>query len=569
MMLGCATFAPWLLLVSSAAGQPEHAHFAAYLSQQLPLVAAANDTDSQACHRACESLAATAGNDIIVHYGTIPDSFTSSFYAVQQRKITPLCVAQPQTVDGVSMTVRAVTKHRCRFAIKSGGHSNAPGTNARQDGLVIDLKALNSIEISRDNSTVLVGPGNIWSEVYEVLEPYGLVVSGGRVGSVGVGGFTMGGGISYLSRQYGWAVNNVRSFEVVLPNGTITNASPGVNPDLYFALRGGGSSFGIVTRFDFEAFPHDAFWGGSDICLLHGLSATEKRLSMTSIQGFSLQRTAATAVQWLLRGLDWLGYAVNMSQIAESFTTLAHETQTDLSAHAYLFISNIPYVGTYITGSTYVYSKGQPNPAALAPLTGVPHVHTTRGLPTLSKITKAITDINPLDARQHWRTSTFRVDAGLIVMFSDIFLQESAPIRWDIPDALVSSNVQLVTKHELDLFQKNGGNAFGLGPEDGPLMFISMSVAYKHAKDDDAVESMTKRIHERIEAVGKEMGLHHPFIYPNYAAVGQDVFAGYKQDNLKRLLNIQARYDPGRVFANLQPAHLTLNEERVKRYTWL
>lgn len=128
-----------------------------------------------------------------MHYGTIPDSFASSFYALQQREMTPLCVAQPQTATGVSIVVKAVTTYGCPFAIKSGGHSLAPGTSASRGGMVIDLKNLNGIQVSQDNSTVELGPGNLWSDVYNVLEPYGLVVPGGRVGWVGVGGFTMGG----------------------------------------------------------------------------------------------------------------------------------------------------------------------------------------------------------------------------------------------------------------------------------------------------------------------------------------------------------------------------------------
>ncbi|OAA76205.1 FAD binding domain-containing protein [Akanthomyces lecanii RCEF 1005] len=565
-MLDFSTRMQWLLVVAVAAavrGEPEYERYAADISQQqLPLVVSDNGTDGNGCHFVCESLAGSPGDDLQVYqHGAIPDSFTTSFYAVQQRELVPLCVAEPRTAAGVSAVVQAVTKHRCPFAIKSGGHSNAPGTNAQQGGLVIDLRSLDQVDISDDNATVAIGPGNLWGSVYQQLEPRGLVVAGGRVDSVGVGGFTLGGGISFLSRQYGWAVDNV-----VLPNGTVTNANPENNPDLYFALRGGGSSFGIVTRFDFEALAlNKTFWGGSDVNVLAGMGATRKRLAIQDRREWSFRSAVFALIRLLHRGLDLFGYGTTLDKLASGFASLAHEQQMDAAAAAYLFFSYLPDLRTYVAGSTYVYSQNTEEPAALQPLTGVPHLYTTRRLRTLSDLTLEVTEMNPMDQRQHWRTTTFKADPALIAQFGEIFLQESAPMRYAVPDALQSTNVQLLTKHEIALSQRNGDNAFGLKPEDGPFVFLVTTTAYKHAKDDEVVRVASERIHERIKALGKEMGLYHPFIYPNYAAVGQDVFAGFAPENLARLLEIQSRYDPGRVFANLQPGHLTLNDNRLKK----
>jgi hypothetical protein len=86
------------------------------------------------------------------------------------------------------------------------------------------------------------------------------------------------------------------------------------------------------------------------------------------------------------------------------------------------------------------------------------------------------------------------------------------------------------------------------------------TTAYAHAQDDEAVCAAAKRIHARLGALGRARGLDHPFIYPNYAAAGQDVFAGFAPGHMARLLEIQSRYDPERVFANLQPEHLTLHD---------
>ncbi|KAH8720761.1 6-hydroxy-D-nicotine oxidase [Beauveria bassiana] len=357
-------------------------------AQLLPLVseaAAVNGTDGQGCHLAVcfdpnqkpnwESQNSALTGIIFspsANRSLRPPAWTSSCTTTtappslpasrpastpcSSASSSPLCVAEPLTAEGVAISVRAVTRHSCRFAVKSGGHSNALGTNARQSGVVIDLGRLDRIEVSgsgngNGSSTVFIGPGNHGGRVYEELEPRGLAVAGGRVDWVGVGGFTLGGGISFLSPRHGWAVDN--------------------------------------------------FWGGTDV---HLVSPPHNKA-----------RPRAGAVGPHARG----------------------------DAHEPLRIN----------GST----GGR---------------------------------------------ATFRADAALLVRFWELFMQESgcAP---------------------------KGGNAFGLRAEDGPLFLFVTTTAYAHAQDDEAVSAAAERIHARLGLLGRARGLDHPFIYPNYAAAGQDVFAGY------------------------------------------
>ncbi len=130
-------------------------------------------------------------------------------------------------------------------------------------GVTIDLRSLNSINLSQGNSSVSVGPGATWDAVYSRLDPLGLSVVGGRAAGVGVGGLTLGGGISYFSPRYGWACDNAYNFEAVLANGSIVHANAQENPDLLLALRGGSNNFGIVTRVDLKTFPQGLMWGGN------------------------------------------------------------------------------------------------------------------------------------------------------------------------------------------------------------------------------------------------------------------------------------------------------------------
>lgn len=126
-------------------------------------------------------------------YTSIPADFFASFYTTRQSDVIPACVIRPLTPQDVSVAIKTISKHSCHFAIKSGGHSMFAGASNADGGITIDLKHLNSLELSEDLSTARVGTANRWGEVYEVLEPLGLVVVGGRVSHVGVGGFTLGG----------------------------------------------------------------------------------------------------------------------------------------------------------------------------------------------------------------------------------------------------------------------------------------------------------------------------------------------------------------------------------------
>jgi FAD/FMN-containing dehydrogenase len=126
-------------------------------------------------------------------YSSIPDDIGESFFCARQSEVIPACVVRPLTPQDASVAIKAISKHSCHFAIKSGGHAMFPGASNADGGITIDLKHLNGMELSEDLATARIGPGNRWGAVYEVLEPLGLTVVGGRVGHVGVGGFMLGG----------------------------------------------------------------------------------------------------------------------------------------------------------------------------------------------------------------------------------------------------------------------------------------------------------------------------------------------------------------------------------------
>ncbi|KAL4904038.1 hypothetical protein BDW74DRAFT_179130 [Aspergillus multicolor] len=139
------------------------------------------------------------------------------------------------------------------LAIKCGGHS-VSGTSSSAGGLVIDLSRMNSVTVDPASKTITVQGGAVWRDVDETAAKYNLAAVGGTVNHTGVGGLTLGGGYGWLSGQYGLTIDNLLSARVILGNGTIVTASEKENSDLFWALRGAGYNFGIVSSFTFQGY---------------------------------------------------------------------------------------------------------------------------------------------------------------------------------------------------------------------------------------------------------------------------------------------------------------------------
>jgi FAD/FMN-containing dehydrogenase len=198
----------------------------------------------------------------------------------------------PQTAEDVSLTVRTLVAGDCPFGIRGGGHSSHPLSNSVEDGITIDFgmsklfpslaqpsngRSLDDVSPSGhmnattwdpDTGLVSIQPGGRWQDVYDTLMPHGITVAGGRVGSVGIGGFLSGGGISFFAASHGWACDTVANYEVVLADGTIAQANFRDNPDLWRALKGASANLGLVTRFDMRSIElpgpsHQDIWGGN------------------------------------------------------------------------------------------------------------------------------------------------------------------------------------------------------------------------------------------------------------------------------------------------------------------
>jgi FAD/FMN-containing dehydrogenase len=173
----------------------------------------------------------------------------------------PLLIARCADVADVSATVNFARDSGLSVAIRGGGHSG-PGFGSVDDGLVIDLSTMKGVRVDPSNHTVRVGPGCTSGDVDHATHLFGLAVPFGIVSTTGVAGLTLGGGTGYLTRKHGLTIDNLLEADVVLADGSVVVASAKENADLFWALRGGGGNFGVVTSFLFRAHPVRMVYAG-------------------------------------------------------------------------------------------------------------------------------------------------------------------------------------------------------------------------------------------------------------------------------------------------------------------
>ncbi|MDZ7718226.1 MAG: FAD-binding oxidoreductase [Balneolaceae bacterium] len=163
----------------------------------------------------------------------------------------PAAIVRCETEEDVVQSVEFVKKHDLPFSVRSGGHDYA-GKSICDGGLVVDLSLMKSIEIDTAEEVAIVGPGVRWGEFDEAAQEHGLATTGATVSTVGIAGYTLGGGTGYLARKHGLALDNLLSARIVTASGEAVLANEHHNQDLFWAIRGGGGNFGIVTSFEFQ-----------------------------------------------------------------------------------------------------------------------------------------------------------------------------------------------------------------------------------------------------------------------------------------------------------------------------
>jgi FAD/FMN-containing dehydrogenase len=208
---------------------------------------------------ATEAFAATMRGPVIGRSDPDYDEVRSLYNGMIDKY--PQLIARCVDVADVATAVKFARENDLRVAIRGGGH-NGPGLGSVDDGLMIDMSMMKGVRVDPARRTVRVGPGCTQGDVDHATHVYGLAVPAGIVSTTGIAGLALGGGTGYLTRKYGLTIDNLLEADVVLADGSIVTANANENADLYWALRGGGGNFGIVTSFLFQAHPVGMVYAG-------------------------------------------------------------------------------------------------------------------------------------------------------------------------------------------------------------------------------------------------------------------------------------------------------------------
>ena len=173
----------------------------------------------------------------------------------------PAVIARCTDIADIMTALKFGRENNMLTSIRGGGH-NAGGLGICDDGLVIDLSAMKNVHVDLKTKTARVAPGCTWGEVDHATHPFGVAIPSGVISTTGVGGLTLGGGVGHLARKYGLTIDNLLSVDMLLADGSFVTADARENPDLFWAVRGGGGNFGIVTSFLFRLNPVDMVHAG-------------------------------------------------------------------------------------------------------------------------------------------------------------------------------------------------------------------------------------------------------------------------------------------------------------------
>ncbi|KAI1389101.1 FAD-binding domain-containing protein [Hypoxylon trugodes] len=436
-------------------------------------------------------------------------------YWSRSASLSPACVVRPRFATKVPAALKALINAGQSFAVRSGGHAPSTGVSSIKDGVTIDLSLINHIVYDAHSQTVRLGPSQKWKELYK-LQKFDRTVAGSRDGNVGVAGFLLGGGYSWITTRTGWGCDNVVSYEVVLADGRITtvSAKEDQHPDLFLALKGGGNNFGIITSFTMNTVHCNRVWGGKAIA------------------------PKATIP--------------NVIRIASGFS----ETVTKYpDSNMVIVITYVPEQDDILASAAIVQTQGIADDPGLSEFMDLPMMLNTTKLTTIYDTTFEF--LLPPGYHNVWFTASFKNDERIIAKAVDAHENLVETLKLHVPeqDFRTQCIFQPIPKLISGLSAATGGNIMGLERHKSHGVLFLLSAMMKTSAQKDFAHSKVREAVEEVKeyaAVTVDEG-NLPWIYMNYADKSQNVLGSYGEDNVKIMKEVAAKYDPQQVFQKLCP----------------
>ncbi|KAB5572573.1 hypothetical protein GE09DRAFT_1025996 [Coniochaeta sp. 2T2.1] len=413
---------------------------------------------------------------------------------------TPTCVLEPGSPEDLSIALQVVGCSRTPFAIMSGGHASNPGFSSTT-GVHISLKRFDQFELSEDNSTLEVGSGWTWADLYVKLEPTGYGVVGGRTTGPAVGGFSTGGGYSWKANQFGLTCDTVKAYNVVLPNGTFTRASATEQQDLFFALKGGLNRFGVVTSLELQTHKQPPkVYGGMTIYPEDNIDAI-------------LNATA----RFNSENEDDRAQIITILQAMKDFGTL---------------------------GTVQYFYDGATKPSSFGVFDGddiKPAFSTVAGNQTFAQLVKSIPEspiVSPRGAFDSFSTTDLPYSFLLAIKG-----------EFDMLRANMSSHSGQIVSYDIEPFMQYGKHATDSAyPHDKSPLPLNLFFAWDSPADDEYWHTAMKDSIARLKKFAVAEGIYDPdfTVYPNYAISNTTAEELYGA-NTERLREIRDRIDPERI----------------------
>ncbi|CAG8008186.1 unnamed protein product [Penicillium olsonii] len=463
----------------------------------------------------CSALRAPLGNALFSRGSSVYKYEAANFWS-NTELMTPGCVFRPQSSEQLAEGIHALANANAEFAVRGGGHMGIRGSNNINDGVLIVMSNLTTLELNEDHSIVSIGPSHRWGDVYAYLQKFDLSAAGGRLGPVGVPGLLLAGGVNFYGNQVGFGCDTVVNYEVVLADGSIVQANKTSNQDLFWALKGGSSNFGIVTRFDLETVKSRKVWAGS-----HTVSAQ-----------YIDQFLAAAAT-----------YASNI-----------YDPKT------HVVPALVPGETTLASVILFYDSDNTSYPEIFKPFTDIPAVSSTLDFKTVSDFATetgamVVDGINDVFVAGTVKGTTYKELLQGITIINQTFFNELPKLYKQIPTANISTiqlDWQPIGADWMKASESRGGNALGLDSSQIYLCYAEV-VEWIGSAYDDIVANWLEETTYKINNATQKAGLYDAFNYMGDAAGFQSIFPGYGEENHQKLVNVAQKYDPNAIFQTLMP----------------